>query len=71
MNTELPGYCATILQEVTDFPDNDLTELSKVPATGTDVLQNFQKSGYCGTGVQNSRKFRVGTKHTVPVPRVL
>ena len=49
------------------------------------VLQNFQKfrvrikkcyktsrsSGYCGTGIQNSQKFRAGTKHDVPVPRVL
>ena len=49
------------------------------------VLQNFQKfwvrvlmcyrtrrsSGYCGTGVQNSQKFRAGTKNAVPVPRVL
>ena len=49
------------------------------------VLQNFQKfrvrvskcyrtsrsSAYCGTGVQNSQKFRAGTKGAVPVPRVL
>ena len=49
------------------------------------VLLNFQKfrvrvwkcyrshrsSGYCGTVVQNSQKFRVGTKDAVPVPRVL
>ena len=49
------------------------------------VLQNFQNfrvrvwkcfrtsrsSGYCGTGIQNFPKFRSGTKHAVPVPRVL
>ena len=49
------------------------------------VLQNSQKfrvrgwrccrisrsSGYCGTCVQNSQKFRAGTKRHVPVPRVL
>ena len=49
------------------------------------VLQNFQKfrvrkwkyhrtsrsSGYCGTGIHNSQKFRAGTKHYAPVPRVL
>ena len=48
------------------------------------VLQNFQKfrvrvwkryrthrsSGYCGTGVQNSQKFRAGTENVVPVLRV-
>ena len=48
-------------------------------------IQNFQKvrvlvrkcyktsriSGYCGTGIQNSQKFWAGTKHAVPVPRVL
>ena len=49
------------------------------------VLQNFQKfrvrvwkcyrtdisSGYCATCVYNSQKFRAGTKHPLPVPRVL
>ena len=49
------------------------------------VFQNFQKfrvrvwkcystskrSEYCGTGIDNSQKFRAGTKHDVPVPRVL
>ena len=45
---------------------------------GMGVLQNFQKfrvrvwkcyrtrSGYCGTGVQNSQKFWAGTKKVVP-----
>ena len=61
------------------------TQLPEVPGTGTRILQNFQKfgvrvrmsyrtprsSGYCGTGVQNSQKFRAGTKHAVLVPRVL
>ena len=50
-----------------------------IPDKGTGgVSQNFQKfrvrlwkcyrthrsSGYCGTGLQNSQKFRAGTKHT-------
>ena len=49
------------------------------------VSQNFQKyrvqvwkcyrthrsSRYCGTGVQNSQKFRAGTKKTLPVLRFL
>ena len=49
------------------------------------ALQNFQKfrvrvwkchrtsrtSGYWGTGIQNSQKFRAGTSRAVPVPRVL
>ena len=39
--------------------------------TGMEVLQNSQGSGYCGTGAQNSHKFRAGTKNAVPVPRVL
>ena len=48
------------------------TELTEVPGTGMDVVQNSQKfrvrvltyyrthrsSGYCDTGVQNSQKFR-------------
>ena len=33
--------------------------------------RTHQSSGYCGTGVQISQKFRAGTKHAVPVPRVL
>ena len=33
-----------------------------------EVLQNSQK--YCGAGVQNSQKFRAGTKKAAPVPRV-
>ena len=39
--------------------------------TGMEVLQNSQGSGYCGTGAQNSHKFRAGTKNAVPVPRIL
>ena len=47
------------------------------------ILQNLQKfrvrvrkcyrthrsSGYCGTGVQNSQKFRAGTENAVSLPR--
>ena len=53
-----------------------------IPGKGMGVLQNFQKcwvrvwmcyrtyisSGYCGTGVQNSQKFRAGTKMLYPYP---
>ena len=56
-----------------------------IPGKGTGILQNFQSfrarvwkcyrthrnSGYCGTVIQNSQKFRAGTKTAVPVPRVL
>ena len=33
--------------------------------------RTHRSSGYCGTGIQNSQKFRAGTKNDVPVPRVL
>ena len=33
--------------------------------------RTHRSSGYCGTGVRNSQKFRVGTKSAVPVPAVL
>ena len=56
-----------------------------IPGKGMGVLQNFQKfqvrawkcyrthrsSGYCGTVVQTSQRFRAGTQSAVPVPRVL
>ena len=32
--------------------------------------RTFRSSGYCGTSVHNSQKFRAGTKYAVPVPRV-
>ena len=32
--------------------------------------RTHRSSGYCGTGVQNSQKFRAGTKNAIPVPRV-
>ena len=34
-------------------------------------FRTSRSSGYCDTGVQNSQKFRAGTKAAVPVPRVL
>ena len=60
-------------------------ELCSIPGKGLGVSQNFQKfrvrvwtcyrtsrrSGYCGTGIQNSQNFRAGTKHDAAVPRVL
>ena len=33
--------------------------------------RTHRNSGYCGTGAQNSHKFRAGIKSAVPVPRVL
>ena len=62
-----------------------LTGATKFAGKRMRILQNFQEfrvrvrmshrtsrnSGYCGTGVQNSQKVRAGTKHAVPVPRVL
>ena len=32
--------------------------------------RTHRSSGYCRAGVQNSHKFRTGTKNAVPVPRV-
>ena len=69
-----PEYNATVLQESQMFRVRvwDLTELPELPGTGTEVLQSVPRSsGYCGTGVQASQKFRAGTKHAVAVPRVL
>ena len=59
-----------------------LTELTELPGKGTGFLQNFQKfrvrvrmsyrtsrsSRYCGTGVQNSQKFRACIKILYPYP---
>ena len=58
---------------------------SWIPGEGMGVLQNFQKfwvrvwtcyrahrsPAHCGTGIQNSEKFRAGTKNAAPVPQVL
>ena len=84
MDTGLFGYCNRGLP-VPRVLCHSLTELTEVPGKGMEIVQNFQKfrvrvrksyrtfrsSGYCGTGVQNSQKFRAGTKHAVPVPRAL
>ena len=57
MDTALPGYCnkgipvprvlCHSLTEVAEVPSKrghgDLTELSEIPGTGTEVLQNFRK----------------------------
>ena len=50
-----------------------LQNSQKVSGTGMDLLQNFQKFRvlWHRYSLQNSRKFRAGTKHAVPVPRVL
>ena len=61
------------------------TELTEVPGTGMNVLQNSQNfrvrvrksyrtsrsTGYCGTGLQNSQKFRAGIKVLYPYPGFL
>ena len=52
-----PGYCGT-----------GLAELTEVPGTGMQVLQNFRTFGYCGTDVQNSQKFREGINMLYPYP---
>ena len=84
MNTELPGYCNKVLP-VPRVLCHSLTGITEVPGKGMRILQSlkmfrvrvrtsyrtYRSSGYCGTGAQNSQKFRAGTKHAVPVPRVL
>ena len=69
-----PGYCGT-----------GPTELTEVPGTGMNVIQNSQKfrvqvwksyrthrsSRYCGTGVQNSQKYRAGTKCSTRTPGIV
>ena len=83
MNTGLPGYCNKGIL-VPRVLCHSLTEVTEVPGEGMRILQNLQKFrvlvrkcykthesfGHCGTGVQNPQKFRAGTKHAVPVPRV-
>ena len=68
-----PGYC------------DSLTEVTEVPGKGMGTLKNLQKfrvrvrkcyrthriSGYCGTGVQSSPKFRAGIKMVYPYPGYL
>ena len=84
MDTAIPGYGNEGIP-VPRVLCHSLTGVTEFPGKGTGILQNFQKfrvrvrmsnrtsrsSGYCGTGLQNSQKFRAGTKHGVPVPRVL
>ena len=84
MNKELPGYCNKG-KPVPRVLCHNLTEVTEVPGKGMGIFENFQKfrvrvrksyrtsrsSGCCGTGVQNSQKFRAGTKHAVPVPPVM
>ena len=84
MNTEFPGY---IKRWYTHTPGivrkpyrshiisgkgyEDLTELPDVPVRVSMSYKTSRSSGHCGTGVQNSQKFRAGSKRAVPVPRVL
>ena len=64
---------------------HSLTEVTEVPGKGMGILQILHKfrvrirkcyrthrsSGYCGTGVQNSQKFRAGIKMLYPYPGYL
>ena len=81
MNTGLPGYC----NKGIPLPRVLCHSLTEVPGKGMGILQNLQKfrvrvrkcyrthrsSGYCGTGVQNSQKFRAGIKMLYPYPGYL
>ena len=43
-----------------------LGALTEVPGTGIEILR--RSTGYCGTGVHNSQKFRAGIKKLYPCP---
>ena len=82
-NTGLPGYCNKRIP-VPRVLCHRLTEVTEVPGKGMGILQNFQKfrvrvrksyrthrsPGYCGTGVQNSQKFRAGMKCCTRTPGI-
>ena len=85
MNTEIPGYCNEAIP-VPRVLCHSLTGVTEFPGKGMRIFQNFQNfrvrvrmsyrtyrsSGYCGTGVQSTRKVRGGARrHAVPVLRVL
>ena len=83
MNTGLPGYCNKGIPVPRVLCDS-LTEVTEVTGKSMGILQNLQKfrvrvrkyrthrsSGYCGTGVQNSQKFRAGKKVLYPYPGYL
>ena len=84
MNTGLPGYCNKGMP-VPRVLCHSLTEVTEVPGKGMGILQTLHKfrvrvrkcyrthrsSGYCGTGVQNSQKFRAGMKMLYPYPGYL
>ena len=84
MNKGISGYCNKGIP-IPPVLCHILAEVTEAPGKGMMIFQNFQNvrvrvrksyrtfrsSGYCGTGVQSSQKFRAGTKHAVPIPRVL
>ena len=84
MNTGLPGYCNKDIP-VPRVLCHSLTEVTEVPGKCMGILHNLQtfrvrvrtcyrthrSSGYCGTGVQNSQKFREGIKMLYPYPGYL
>ena len=84
MKTRLPGYCDKGVP-VPRVLCHSLAEVTGVPGKGTGILQNLPKfrvrvrkccrthrrSGYGGTGVHNSQKFRAGIKLRYPYPGCL
>ena len=83
INTGLPGYCASGIP-VPRVLYHSLTEVTEV-GKGIGILNNSDKflvrvrkcfrthtrSGWCGTGVQNSQIFRAGIKMLYPCPGYL
>ena len=96
--TEVPGIVARayithrstgwVLKMLYPYPryyDTGRTELTEVPGTGMNGLQNSQKfrvrvwksyrtsisSGYCGTDVRNLQKFRAGIKCCTRTPGIV
>ena len=83
MNSGLPGCCNKGIPIPRESCHS--TEVIEVPGKGMGILQNllkflvrvqkcyrtYRSSGYCGTGVQNSQKFRAGIKMLYPYPGYL
>ena len=70
------GYCAS-LTGVIEFPGKGMRILQNFQKFRVRVRMSYRtsrssrSSRYSGTGVRKSQKFRAGTKHAVPAPRVL
>ena len=82
MNTGLAGYCnkgipvlRVLCQSYRSHRSSglgygDLTELTEFRVRVRKCYRTHRSSGYCGTGIQNSQKFRAGIKMLYPYPRV-